>query len=200
MKKLKDLLNESMAACPDILEYQMKENLIYFHCSGLDEDDCGNKNNRAVGELFNAFLLELSEGKKVFFQGYRFFGEETKVVDPGVILEKAEILLNPSLIFLELKSAKIDSLEFHRGCEGGIYYFDSKVEWTDFLASSPVHHPEKLIEKGLLSAVFSFGEFGIDFYFWCSRTYESRVLQLFEELAASGYEVKRCMVRNKRRL
>lgn len=194
MKKLKDAMTASMASYPDILEYKIGEEMISFHCPGLDEDDRFNKNNNAVGELFNAFLLELSEGKKVFFEGYRFFGEETKVVEPGVIVEKAEALDSSFCkVFLYLERARVNSLNFHYGCEGSIYYFDSKVKWTDFLASLPVRKPEKLVKEGLLSALFSYGEFGGHFDFWCSKIYEERVLQLFEELSALGYKVRRSL-------
>lgn len=194
VKNLKNLMTASMAVHPDILEYKIGEKVISFHCSGLDEDERFNKNNNAVGELFNAFLLELSEGKKIFFTGYRFFGEETRVVEPGVIVEKAEALDSSYCqVFLSLESARVNSLNFHYGCEGGIYYFDSKVKWADFLASCPVREPEKLVEEGLLSALFSYGEFGGDFYFWCNKTYEGRVLQLFEKLSALGYKVKRSL-------
>lgn len=183
---------DSMNTYPDILEYQVKEKSIYFHCPGLCEEDCVNKTKNTIGELFNAFLFGLSENRKVFFHGYRFFGEETKVVNPDIILEKAEIFLNPSHVFLELQSAKISSLDFYRACEADIYYFDNHVKWTDFLVSSPIKHPIELVEKGILSALFSYGEFGGEFYFVCNKTYESKVLQLFADLSALGYKVKNC--------
>lgn len=114
------------------------------------------------------------------------------MIDPDVILEKAELLLNPYHIFLYLKSANISSLDLHRACEASIYYFDNKVEWADFLVSLPIKHQVKLVEKGILSARFLSGNDGTRFYFICNKAYEKRVLHLIEEMSGLGYEVKRC--------
>lgn len=50
-----------------ILEYQIRAKSVIFHCTGLAEGDRYDKNNSAVGELLNDFLLELSENRKVIF-------------------------------------------------------------------------------------------------------------------------------------
>lgn len=188
MKRLKKF----MTSYPGILEYQIREKSIVFHCSGLDEDNRADKNNNAIGELFNQFLLELSEDHKVFFHAYRLPEEDVKkLIDPNEILEKAEVFLDPFQTFFYLKSAKIRSTYCGRACNADIYYFDRKTEWTDFLASSVITHPVKLVEKGVLSARFSSCDCGADFYFVCNKTYENRVLQLIEKMASLGYGEKR---------
>lgn len=202
MKKRKGILTGRKDVFPDILNYQIGEKSIAFECTGVDEDGRFKENNSGVGELFNAFLLELSEGKKVFFYGYRMErrctgSEEARLIAPGEILARAKAFGNRDYRqFFALKSAKVNSLDFHLACEADIYYFENSVEWADFLVSTPIRKPEKLLEEGLLSAVFSYSEFGGDFYFLGSKAHESRILRLFEELSGRGYQIKSGILKN----
>lgn len=182
-----------MVSDSGILRYQIKANAIIVYCSGLDEDNQFNKNNNAIGELLNDFLLELSEGRKVFCYAYRLSKEDEKeLICPDVILEKVQTLIEPfNNAFFYLKSAKIRSTYCGRACNTDIYYFDNAVEWTDFLASSVIRCPIKLIDKGVLSAMFSSCDHGSDFWLICSKAYESKVMNLIDRMSDLGYEVKR---------
>ncbi len=169
----------------EILKYRTKANSIVFWCPGIEE-------NNEVTILLNDFLLDISKERKVFFHGYRLpHKDDREIIDPAVILAKAEILLDPFNTFFHLSDARIKINHFDCACEATIYYFDNKVEWSDFLATSVIHKPIKLIEKGILSAHFTSNDHGADFWFECNKTYEKKVLQLFENMRNLGYEIKR---------
>lgn len=169
-----------------LLKYTIKADTITFWCNGIDEKD------NAITSILNKFFLDLSKEKKVFFHGYRLPDEDIpKLIEPSVILAKAEDLLNPFHIFLHLSNAKIKSNHFDYACETTIYYFENEVKWSDFLAASIVNQPLKLIKKGILSAYFISGDQGADFWFGCNKTYEKRVLQLFECMSELGYEIQK---------
>lgn len=174
------------------LKYQIKGKSLAFCCSGLEEDNRSDKNNNAVGELLDGFLLELSGDRKIFFHGYRLpSADEGVLIDPEVILERAEVLMNPFESFLWLERAKVRSIYFGRACETDIYYFNPKVKWTDFLASAFQLRPMKLVEEGILAAHFSSGEHGAEFHFECGKAYEGRVRELIQGMEGLGYQIKR---------
>lgn len=167
------------------LKYKLTYNTITFWCNGLDEKD------DMFAAVFDKFLYDLSKEKNVFFYGYRLWEEEQKLIDPPNILAEAKDLSAPYTIYWHLKEAKIKSKYFNDSCEAAIYYFEDKVKWEDFLATSYIKKPIKLIEKGVLSAYFISGDHGADFWFGCNKKHEKRVLQLFETLANSGYKVQK---------
>lgn len=168
------------------LRYTIKADTITFWCSGVDENDT------AAGALFNDFLFDISKERKVFFHGYRLADEDIpELIEPSVIIDKAKNVLNTFHTFLYLSDAKIKSNHLDYACEATIYYFENEVSWYDFLATSVIDKPVKLVKKGILSAYFISGDQGADFWFGCNKAYEKRVLQLFECLSASGYKIKR---------
>ncbi|WP_279002819.1 hypothetical protein, partial [Ruminococcus bicirculans (ex Wegman et al. 2014)] len=107
-----------------------------------------------------------------------------------VILEKSEIINDPFNIFLRLSDAKININHFDCACESMIYYFDNKVNWTDFLATSIISQPQKYIKEGILIAYFASVDQGADYWFECSKDYKENVLILLRTLTALGCRVK----------
>lgn len=169
-----------------MLKYSVKSNIITVECAGLNETDY------QIASVLNRFLLYISKDKNVFFHGYRLWNKEkTRIIEPSVIIEEAKDLVEPFHTYLHLKEANVKSNFFCDVCEATIYYFENSVRWTDFLASSKNVEPQKLIEKGILSAYFTVGDYGADLWFGCSRVYEKQVLQLIEDMANLGYEIKR---------
>lgn len=167
-----------------ILKYKIKADSITFWCSAVDE-------NKEAAKLLNKFLFDISKERKVFFHGYRLpYEDALKIIDPSVILEKAQILSDPFNIFFYLSKAKVDVSSFDCACEAAIYFFESTVEWSDFLATSVINKPMELIKKGILSAYFATVDQGADIWFECNRTYEGKALQLFKRMSDLGYEVK----------
>ena len=75
-------------------------------------------------------------------------------------------------------------------CESMIYYFDNKVNWTDFLATSIISQPQKYIKEGILIAYFASVDQGADYWFECSKDYKENVLILLRTLTALGCRVK----------
>lgn len=129
--------------------------------------------------------------KKIFFHGYRLPEEYlSQIVDTKVILEKSEIINDPFNIFLRLSDAKININHFDCACESMIYYFDNKVNWTDFLATSIISQPQKYIKEGILIAYFASVDQGADYWFECSKDYKENVLILLRTLTALGCRVK----------
>ena len=172
------------------LKYTVKADSISFKCTGLEETD------ELIAKVFNEFLQNISIEKKNFFHGYRLCENEiTEIMDIATVLEKADNLIYPYHTFLHLREARIRSNHLYRVCEATIYYFEDKVKWTDFLASSlnAVSNDEikKLIRKGKLEACFMSVDGGADFWFECNKSYEGQVLQFFEKLANVGYEIKK---------
>lgn len=181
------------------IDYRINKKTICFRCS-----DIGNV---SVATAINEFLQNLSKGKKVFLHGYRLEEEELpKMVETGKIPEKAEMLYDPSHVFLNISDAKINVHHLECACEAFVFYFDSKVKWTDFLASSYIHRPKKyikyiisdilnFIKEGILYAYFVSMDHGADFWFECSKEQEENVLTLLRTLADLG-----CIVKQVRRL
>lgn len=168
----------------DYLTYKIEDDLISFWCNPAD-------GNSMAATLFDDFLLDLSEGKKVFLYGYRLPDEEVhKIISCDAILTKAKVLLDPFKSFFHLSAAKVNSDCFDHASTTTIYYFNEDVEWTDFLATWAILKPKKFMKKGMLPAYFVSGDQGADFWFSCNRTYESKVFQLFEDLSKAGYEIK----------
>ena len=75
--------------------------------------------------------------------------------DKLVVSNKAEIIHDPFNIFLKLSEAKINISHFDRACEAMVYYFDNKVKWTDFLATSIIDQPQKY-RKRIIIGLFCF--------------------------------------------
>lgn len=181
------------------IEYRIKKNTICFRCSDIG--------NIPVATAINEFLQNLSKGKKVFLHGYRLEEEELpKMVETGASMEKAEMLYDPSHVFLDASDAKINIHHLEYACEAFVFYFDRKVKWTDFLASSYIHRPKKYIKyilrdlvnyikEGILSAYFVSMDHGADFWFECGKDQEENVLALLQTLSNLG-----CIVKQVRRL
>jgi len=167
----------------DVLKYDIKAESIIFWCSGIDE-------SKDATILFNNFLLDLSKGKEIFFHAYRL-PDEYEIIDENVIMSKAGILLDPFNTFFHLKEAKVKSNCFDNACEATIYYFDKRINWTDFLATSSSINSVQLIKEGLLFARFSCLDQGADFWFECNKNYKQKVLQLFDCMSSLGWEIER---------
>ncbi len=168
-----------------ILKYNIKADYIEFWCTSVVDE------NNAVATLFNDFLFDISKERRVYFYAYRLPCEdEHKMIDATVILAKTGILLDPFKTFFHLSDAKVNIERFDCACEAMMYYFKNEVKWSDFLASSVISRPEELIKKGILSACFSTTDQGADFWFECNKTYEKKVLQLFECLSNRGCEIE----------
>ena len=166
------------------IKYRIDNHSIVFWCSDIGK-------NSSVTTALNKFLYDFSEKKNVFFHGYRLPEEYLpQLVDTKVILEKAEIIHDPFNIFLKLSDAKINIDHFDRACEAMVYYFDNKVKWTDFLATSIIDKPKNYIVKGTLSAYFASLDQGADFWFECSNDFEENVLILLRTLSELGCRVK----------
>lgn len=167
------------------IEYCTNKKAISFWGSGfVDEEE------RPFAMAFNDFLYGLSRGKKVFLSGYRFFEEDfAKVVDAGRILDRAEVLLNPFLVFLNVSGAKINTHHCDCACQIDVWYFDDKVEWVDFLATDK-QHLWKMSQKALV-AHFQADDHGAGFYFRCGRDQEESVLKLLRTLSDLGCKVKK---------
>ena len=103
---------------------------------------------------------------------------------------KGKIINDPFNIFLRLSDAKININHFDCACESMIYYFDNKVNWTDFLATSIISQPQKYIKEGILIAYFASVDQGADYWFECSKDYKENVLILLRTLTALGCRVK----------
>lgn len=167
----------------NILEYNIKGDSIFFWSSGIDE-------NKDATILFNNFLLDTSKDHEVFFHAYRL-PDVCDIIDINAIISKAEILLDPFNTFFHLKEARVKSNSFDNACQAKIYYFDKRVNWNDFLVTSSRIKSSELIKAGLLSAQFSSLDQSADFWFECSRKYESKVLQLIEEMSGLGWVIKK---------
>lgn len=180
-----------MSAINEIwVQYRINKKTIAFWCGGGSDTDFV-----PVDAALSEFLHDFSKGKKAFLHGYRLEEEELpKIVDTGAVREKAEMLLAPYHIFLNLSDAKVNTHHFHSACEITIYYFDEKVRWMDFLPVSAVLS-RKYIEKGMLLACFDSVDHGADFWFECSREYEESVFTLLRTLSDLG-----CVVKQVRRL
>lgn len=177
----------------NMVKYETNRNAIVFWCTPADE-------NEKAALAFNDFILGLSENKKVFFHAYRLPEENvSKMIDPAVILEKAATLSDPFNTFFHLRDARVNIKEFEWASSSEIYFFEPIVEWTDFLATSVITGSEKLMEKGLLSAQFSVLDQGADYWFKSNKCYESKVLELFENLSNLGYEIKHSLMEETRR-
>ncbi len=172
--------------CYDMtLNYKIKSNLIVFWCSSAVDE------NTAAATLLNDFLLDISKEQKVYFYGYHLPDkDEQEIIDPAVILAKAEVLLEPTKTFYHLSEAKVKVERFDCAYEATIYYFKDEVEWSEFLATSVIARPKKLIANGILSAHFSTTNQGADVWFESNKNYEQRVLQLFKDLSDLGCEIK----------
>ena len=168
------------------LNYKIKANTITFWCTDIDV------NEKTVAALLEDFFLDMSKERKIFLYGNQLSdGYTVKLLDPLVILKKAQSLTDPFQTFYYLSEAKIKSNYFQYASSVTIYYFENEVEWLDFLATSVIEKPRKLIKKGILSARFSSVNHGTDFWFECNKVHEKRVLQLLEDISNLGYNVKR---------
>lgn len=166
------------------VKYRIDKDSIVFWTSDINE-------NISAAKVLNEFLYDFSKGKKIFFHGYRLPEEYlSQIVDTKVILEKSEIINDPFNIFLRLSDAKININHFDCACESMIYYFDNKVNWTDFLATSIISQPQKYIKEGILIAYFASVDQGADYWFECSKDYKENVLILLRTLTALGCRVK----------
>lgn len=135
-----------MVSYCNYLKYQIKGKSLAFCCSGLEEDDQSDKNNNAVGELLDRFLLELSGDRKIYFHGYRLpSADEGVLIDPEVILERAEVLMNPFESFLRLERGEGQKHLFRTGLRDGYLLFQSKGEMDGF---SGIHLSDAAHEAG----------------------------------------------------
>lgn len=167
----------------NVLKYNIKADSIFFLCSGIDK-------NKDATILFNDFLLDASKDHEVFFHAYRL-PDVCEIIDVNAIISKAETLLDPFNTFFHLQEARIISNSFDNACNATIYYFDKRVNWADFLATSSRIKTAELIKAGLLFAHFSSLDHGADLWFECSRKHESTVLQLIEKISRLGWEINR---------
>lgn len=166
------------------IKYRIDKNSIVFWSSDISE-------NISATKVLNEFLYDFSKEKKIFFHGYRLPEEHlTQIVDTKVILEKSEVIHDPFNIFLRLSDAKININYFDCACEAMVYYFDNKVKWTDFLATSIISQPKNYIKKRTLLAYFASIDQGADYWFECSKDYEENVLILLRTLSVLGCRVK----------
>lgn len=164
---------------------------------------CSDVGNASVAALLNLFLRDLSKGKQVFLRVHGLPNEDpAKTFDTGAILEKAQSLVDPLDVFFNVSGAGMDISRLDHACGTFVYYFDDKVKWADFLASSDAHRlkelvkdAKKYIKRGMLSAYFASMDQGADFRMECSKDCEENVLALLRELSGSG-----CIVRRVRRL
>jgi hypothetical protein len=85
----------------NVLKYNIKADLIFFWCSGIDE-------NKDATILFNDFLLDTSKDHEVFFHAYRL-PDVCEIIDVNSIISKAGILLDPFNTFFHLQEAKVKS-------------------------------------------------------------------------------------------
>ena len=114
-------------------EYAIKDDIISFKCGGIDEDE------KTVAAMFDNFFLDMSKERKIFLYSYRLpEAYAVKLMDPSVIIEKAGILADPFQTFYHLSEAKIRSIYFQYASSVTIYYFENKVEWPNFLATSDI--------------------------------------------------------------
>lgn len=168
------------------VHYRMNKKTIAFWCAGGSDTD-----RIPVDAELSKFLHDFSKGKKVFLNAFMLEDEKKlpKIVDTDSILEKAEMILDPMHIFLNLRDAKVDTNYFHCAYSISIYFFDEKVRWTDFLPVS-TEISRKYIEKEMLLARFDSDDHGADFYFECCRDYEESVTALLRTLSDLGCIVK----------
>ena len=167
------------------LRYNTKKESVVFYCNGCNRDE------PELAALLNGFLLALSKERKVFFHAYRLpESDEPRIMDPAVVLERAERLLDPFNTFFYLSEAKMQVDQFEWACEAAIYFFKNEVEWPGFLASSIIERPIKLIENEILSAHFTIFDHGAHYWFECNKMYEKEVLQLIESMSELGYDVQ----------
>lgn len=166
------------------LEYGMKGDSFFFKCDGICEGE-----NPVAARLICDLLLELSEGHAVFFDAFRSDGT---IMEPTAILESAKMLLSPSFTFFHLSEARMKLSAPEPLVEGTLYFFEKSVEWNDFLVSAPIGEKKKraLRKSGKLDAYFELNDHGSFYCFECGRVYERRLLQFFEDMADSGYEVR----------
>lgn len=165
------------------LEYRMDSDSIALWCSGIDSD-------KELATVIQKFLLNMSKEHRVFFYGYRLPCEDvSKIIDPGVILEKAETILDPFHTFFYLSEAKMDIINTDYACETVLYFFEKDVEWNDFLVTWGMSDQMKSGRTPKLSAYFITADHGADYYFRCSNEYEKSVLQLLENMSKCGCEI-----------
>lgn len=167
------------------LEYMIESGSIAFRCSGIDRD-------KELAAVIQNFLLDMSKEHKVFFYGYRLpCGNVSKIIDPDVIVEKAENMADPFHIFFYLSEAKLDIINTDYACETVLYFFEKDVKWNDFLVTSNMSNQMKTGKIPKLSAYFITADQGADYYFRCSRIYEKNVVQLLENMSKHGCEIAR---------
>jgi hypothetical protein len=167
-----------------ILKYEIRADSIAFWCTGID-------GNSADAILLNDFILDMSREKNVFFHSYRLPNQDVpKMIEQSVILKKAEVLQDPFNTYFQLSEAKVKISCFYWACETNIYYFDNKIEWSDFLAAAPIKKPIELIQKGMLSAHFTTVDQGADYWFESNTSYEKKIMRLLESMSDLGYKIK----------
>ena len=172
---------------PGLLTYVIKRSSVCFWCSGVDENV-----DEDVSILLDNFLLDISKGYNIFLSAYRL-PDVYEVIDANVLMSKAETLLDPFHTFFHLDGAKVKSLSLNWGCEIKIYYFDQRVKWDDFLATSGNIKPAALMKEGLLGARFSSLDHGAYFRFECTRKHETEVFQLMDGMQSLGWELKQSL-------
>lgn len=174
----------------DRLNYQIHKDSVLFICDGID----GNEKfrNTAAADVINNLLLELSKGHAVFFAAYRLPDEcVEEIFDAAVIIERAQVLLDPFHTFFHFREAKVNVANMFWAVEGTLYFFEEDVKWTDFLASSEIEDSklQKLLKSGKLHAYFQMYDHVSVYRCECGRAYEEGLRQFFEDMANAGYRV-----------
>lgn len=175
----------------DELKYEIRSNSVIITCDAIDDKE--KYKNIAAADLVNNLLLELSKDHAVFFAAYRLSNANVKdIFDPMVILDQAEILLDPFHTFFHLCEAKIEVANTFWAAECALYFFEKNVKWTDFLASSSIEDTKraKLMKIGKLRGYFQVLD-NSEYLLECGRDYEDRLKIFAEDMEKTGYVVKR---------
>jgi len=169
----------------DKLKYNVTKNAVIFMCRGIEEG--------GQYALFDEFFLDLSKGRRTFFSGYRLF-EPDAAIDPAAVVAKSGVLLDKFTAIYHLSEAAVKSAGFNTATSVDMYFFDPKVEWSDFLATMPILGTKgllgNLMDYDLLSACFSSQKQGSLFSFICGKQHEKQVFAFFEKLSAAGWKVE----------
>lgn len=169
-----------------LLYYCIKHDKVEFYCAGL------NKNEKEVASIFDNFLLDISEANNVFLHTYRL-SDINDIVDSRTVIARADVLFDSYNSYFNLSEARVKSACFANDtcCEVQFLFFNKKVKWEDFLASSIFEMRKKLFKSGLLSAIFYVNDHGADFVFECNKTYKEKVFNFFDELSKMDWQIKK---------
>lgn len=149
---------------------------------------------RASSDVLNEFLVEISTNNKVFIHTYRLPYEDVpKIINQSSVITKSQVLQDPFNTFFYLSEAKINSALLNNACEFIVYFFNRRVEWTEFLATSPIPtlKYKKMIKDGLLSACFMSVDHGADIWFECSQELFGETFCLIKNMSNLGWKVKK---------